>query len=482
MANEIKNTVVSATRWSVITEIVAKLVSPVSFMILARLLTPDAFGVMVTANLIISFAEIFTDAGFQKYLIQHEFENKKSLFEATSVAFWTNLVFSLIIWTIIVFFSDSLARLVGNDGNGLVIAISCICIPLAAFSSIQMALYKRNFDFRTLFIVRIAGILVPLLVTIPVAILTHSYWALVVGTIAQNLFNAIILTIRSEWKPKWFYDFAVFKNMFSFTAWSMIEAVSIWLTGYLDVFIVGTVLSTHYMGLYRTSINAVGQIMAVVTASTTPVLFSALSRLQGNNREFINLFFRFQKIVGLLVIPLGVGIFIFSDVITEILLGDNWSEASYFIGWWGLTSSITIVLSHYCSEVYRSLGKPKISFYSQVLHLCFLIPAVLISVKHGFQCLCLVRSLIRFSGICINLVFLYHLCRISPRRMLKNVMPSCFAAFVMFLVSIILPQTENLIYEIGYILLCTLIYLIIVLQFNEERTIIKNLPKILKTR
>ena len=67
--SEIATKVISATKWSTITEIAAKLVSPITTMVLARLLTPADFGVLVTATMVISFSEIFTDAGFQKYLI-----------------------------------------------------------------------------------------------------------------------------------------------------------------------------------------------------------------------------------------------------------------------------------------------------------------------------------------------------------------------------------------------------------------------------
>lgn len=63
----------TATKWSAIAEIAAKLITPITSMVLARLLTPEAFGVVTTLTMIITFAEIFTDAGFQKYLIQHEF-------------------------------------------------------------------------------------------------------------------------------------------------------------------------------------------------------------------------------------------------------------------------------------------------------------------------------------------------------------------------------------------------------------------------
>lgn len=167
--------------------------------------------------------------------------------------------------------------------------------------------------------------------------------------------------------------------------WSMLEAVSIWLTSYVDIFIVGTMLSQHCLGLYRTSMSTVGQITSIITAATTPVLFSSLSRLQNDRDQFNEMFFRFQKLVGILIIPIGIGIFLFSDLITQILLGSQWMEASPFIGLWGLTSAITIVLAHYSSEVYRSIGKPKLSVLAQWLHIIVLWPVLLFYVKEGLR-------------------------------------------------------------------------------------------------
>ena len=73
MSESLNTKVKTATKWSAVTELAAKLVAPITSMVLARLLTPDAFGVVATLTMIISFAEIFTDAGFQKYLVQNEF-------------------------------------------------------------------------------------------------------------------------------------------------------------------------------------------------------------------------------------------------------------------------------------------------------------------------------------------------------------------------------------------------------------------------
>lgn len=470
--SELNNKIVKATKWSAITEFIAKLVTPISSMVLARLLTPDAFGVVATLTMIITFAEIFTDAGFQKYLIQHEFKDDKDRVDSTNVAFWSNFVLSLLIWLLIGLFCEPLATIVGNPGLGHVLTIACISIPLAAFSSIQMALYKRDFDFKTLFKVRIVAICIPLFVTIPLAIWLKSYWALVFGTIAGNLANAILLTYYSKWKPTFYYSFAKLKEMFSFTMWSMFESISIWLTAYVDVFIIGVYLNEYYLGLYKTSITIVGQITALITSVTTPILYSALSRLQSDEEEFKKMFFKFQKIVALLVIPLGVGIFCFSDLITN-LLGNQWIEASGFIGIWGLTSSITIVLSHYCSEIYRAKGLPKLSVLAQILHIIVLWPTVLFSVKYGFEILYISRSIVRFEIIIVNLIILYYVLNISSIKMLTNISVPCFAATIMGITSyLLLIINQNFVWQILSIIISIIVYIIIIMCFSNERKIL----------
>lgn len=470
--------VANATKWSAITELIAKLILPITNMVLARLLTPEAFGVVATITMIVAFAEIFTDAGFQKYLIQHEFTDEIDKEESTNVAFWSNFVLSLFLWLIIGIFCEPLAILVGNPGLGHVITIACISIPLAAFSSIQMALYKRELDFRTLFKVRIAGILVPILVTIPLALWLRTYWALVIGTIATNFVNAIVLTIYSKWRPRLYYSFGKLKEMLSFSIWSVIEAISIWMTNYLDIFIIGIFLNEYYLGIYKTSMTTVGQITSLITAATTPILFSVLSRLQNDRTQFQEMFFKFQKLVGILVIPLGVGIFCFRDLITEILLGGQWVEAANFIGLWGLTSAVTIVLAHYCSEVYRSLGKPKLSVLAQLLHIIVLCPAMLIATKYDWETIYITRSAVRLELVLVNLGIMYYIIKLSPVKMVSNVFPSIISAAIMGVVGVgLLSIGTSIWWQLISIILCITIYFLVISRFSIERQLLYNFVK-----
>lgn len=470
--------VANATKWSAITEVMGKLVAPVSSMILARLLTPEAFGVVATLNMVIAFAEIFTDAGFQKYLIQQPFENAEERDKDTNVAFWTNLVMSCLLWGLIAIFAEPLATLVGNPGMGNVLIVACVSIPLAAFSSIQMALFKKDLDFKTLFYRRLVAIIVPLVVTVPLAFWMRSYWALVVGTICVNLANAIILTVKSNWRPRLYYSFARLRNMFAFCSWAIIDAILIWATGYMDIFFIGIMLNDHYLGLYKTSITSVGQITALITSTILPVIMPALAKVRDDHAAMRELLLKLQKYTAILLLPIGFGIFMFSDLITEILLGSQWKEASPFIGLWALVDVLMIVYARFCSNIYPAIGRADIAVICQLLHVIVLIPAVYIAAHYGFTVLYWTRSLMRLEGMAVNLFFAYYLIRQSPWRMFLNVLPEILSCIAMSLVAYLLLNFNNsLICSIIWIIICTVIYIISLSCYPYERSLMLHVYK-----
>ena len=475
MSKSLGSKMVTATKWSAITEIAAKLVTPITSMVLARLITPEAYGIVATLNMVIVFAEIFTDAGFQKYIIQHEFEDDQDRDESTNVAFWSNLVLSFLLWGLIAIFANPIMKLVGNPGYGNVLIIACVSIPVAAFSSIQMANYKRDLDFKTLFKIRMIGIVVPLVVTIPAAIYFRNFWALVIGNIATHTINAIFLTWFSSWKPRFFYSFKKFKEMFSFTFWSMLESLSGWLVNYFDVFIIGSMLSQYYLGLYKTSSSLVTQFMSLITATTSSVLFSSLSRLQNDRKEFDRIFLKFQKLVGVLVVPLGVGMFCYSDLLTSIMLGDKWAEASNVVGLWGLVSGLMIVMNHYCGHLYRALGKPKLSTLSEWLHIAFLWPIVIIAAKHGFEALYITRTLGRLQHVIVDMCLMSFVIHFSVKKIFANIAPSVVASVLMAGVAFLLKTVSaSVIWQLASILICIIAYCAFLLIFPEERAILLN--------
>lgn len=472
-----------ASRWSLITELLSKLVSPILNMILARLLTPEAFGMVATITMVTSFADIFTDAGFQKYLVQADFKDDEELNKNTNVAFWTNFTLSIIIWGLIAVFRHRLANIAGNPGLGDALAIAACAIPLTSFSSIQMARYRRAFDFKTLFAARLLGIVVPVFVTIPLTFLLKNYWALVYGNLSVQLANSILLTYRSKWKPTLYYSFQRLKKMCAFSLWALLEQLLGWANLNIGIFIVGRFLSEHYLGIYKTSMATSNQIMSIFINAFSPVILASLSRLKYDNQEFKAMFYCFEEKISLFILPLGIGIFIFRDLVTKILLGNQWIEASSFIGLWGLMRSFLVVFGMFSMEVFVALGKPQFSVMSQSLNLIVLIPVLIIAAPKGYNTLFIVRSMVILWSIIVDLVLLETVAGISGRYILRISLPYMIASLLMGGLGIyLLNLSQSLLWQILSTLLCILIYYIVIMINPKSRQTMYDVFKMIKGR
>ena len=468
--SEIKSKTANATRWSAISELVAKCITPVTNIILARLLTPEAFGVVATVAMVVSFADMFTDAGFQKYLVQHEFSDDDELDKHTDVAFWSNITISFVLWGIICVFNEKIALLVGSQGLGIVIIVAAVSLPISSFSSIQMARFKRDFKFKEIMPARIIGMLIPLVVTVPIAFITHSYWSMVIGTIISNLTVAVLLFIKSQWKPRLYFSLSVLKEMFVYSWWILLESISIWLTNYIDIFIVGSFLSVFYVGLYKTAMATVNQVLGLVSAATSMPLFASLSRLKNNDLELKHTYAEYIEAISIFIIPLGVGMYIFRDVVVTLFLGSQWREITDFIGLWSLVCAISIVLGSYCNGLYNAVGKTYLSFLSQILQLVVLIPVLVIVAPYGFEALYISRSLIRLELVFVQFLIMKIVLRIGVLEQIKVLVPSTIGSVLMVCVGVLLKNLSDwIIWQFVCIIVCVLVYFVVLRVLFKDR-------------
>lgn len=468
--------VVAAAKWSLITEVLAKLITPVTNIILAHILAPTAFGILATIMMVISFAEMLADAGFQKFLVQYEFESEDEKQKNVSVAFISNIVLAIVLWLVIIIWRDELAILVGNEGLGFPLAVMGAMLPLGAFSSIQMAMYRRSFNFKFLLSIRMITIITPLFISIPMALAGFDYWSLIAGLLAAHLFTAIALCVRQEMLISIYFSSTVFRKMFSFSAWSLAEAFSIWLTAWVDTFIISHFLDAYYLGLYKMPTAIVTTVMAIATSSMAPVLFSALSRHQHNQVEFEKTFLTFQRYMALFLVPLGVGMFVYQDFIVEILLGPQWKLAGIVLGSWALSSSLVTAISYLISEAFRAKGMPNISFLAQMAHLFVLIPVIYVCVQYDFTTFVYARSIVRVQMIAVLLYLLAIYVGMNAWLVIRNIKSYIIASAVVGTGSYVLLHLHNsMIWTIFCICISLILYLVVLYLFPTERIILTKI-------
>ena len=468
--------VVAAAKWSLVTEVLAKLITPVTNIILAHILAPTAFGILATIMMVISFTEMLADAGFQKFLVQYEFESEDEKQKNVSVAFISNIVLAIVLWLVIIIWRDELAILVGNEGLGFPLAVMGAMLPLGAFSSIQMAMYRRSFNFKFLLSIRMITIITPLFISIPMALAGFDYWSLIAGLLAAHLFTAIALCVRQEKLISIYFSSTVFRKMFSFSAWSLAEAFSIWLTAWVDTFIISHFLDAYYLGLYKMPTAIVTTVMAIATSSMAPVLFSALSRHQHNQVEFEKTFLTFQRYMALFLVPLGVGMFVYQDFIVEILLGPQWKLAGIVLGSWALSSSLVTAISYLISEGFRAKGMPNISFLAQMAHLFVLIPVIYVCVQYDFTTFVYARSIVRVQMIAVLLYLLAIYVGMNAWLVIRNIKSYIIASAVVGTGSYVLLHLHNsMIWTIFCICISLILYLVVLYLFPTERIILTKI-------
>lgn len=367
------NTVNKSLAWSAFGEIAAKLIGPVTTILLAHILTPNDFGVIALCNMILFFCEIIVDAGFGKYLVQGSFDSKKELMEYASTAFWTNFIVALLIWLIIILSRYPISTFFDKPEYSDVIAVATGQMVIVSIISTQLGLLRREFRFKELSYVRIIASCVPLAITVPIAYFYRSYWAMVIGTYCSYLCQSAALAYLLRWKPDLMWSYAKLKRMFSFSFWSLLEGLAHWLIFWVDVFILTKLYSAYYVGLYKNSSSIIMSMFLMVASSVMPVLFSTLSRIKDSSKSF-DVVLRIERLVLYIICPAATILWFCRTIITDILLGHQWTEASLIVGYWGIIMALSIAIYSFPAEAFKSMGKPKYLFFYQLSYLLILVP------------------------------------------------------------------------------------------------------------
>jgi PST family polysaccharide transporter len=401
-----KKTIIEKARrslkWSALMEVVARTASPIIFVILARLLVPADFGLVASAMVAISFAQMFWDAGLSKALIQ----TNEAPEAAAQVVFWSNTVLGLSIYIILFAFASPIASFLGSPGAGTILRVLGLQIIIASLSSVQQAMFVRDLNFKRLFWVKLVTAFIPGLFSIPLAFIGYGVWALVAGSLAGQTLNLCLLWHYSSWRPMLLFDMILFRKIFSFGIWVLAESFGGWLIMWGDCLIVGKFLGTHDLGVYRTGWMLVSIIFGFVLNPFIPVLYPTFSRLQHDRIALKESFHKVNRVVASLALPIGVGLLLVGSGMEGVLFGNKWQGVGFVISILGLKEAIAWLVGINV-ETYRAMGRPDVNTKLMFFQIFIFVPAYLVAVQFGLVVFLYVRL-----AVCVIAVPLHvYLCR-----------------------------------------------------------------------
>jgi len=377
---ELKRRVASASKWAFLGELAAKLLTPAIFILLARVLTPEDFGIAAAAVMVMTFSQLLWEAGLGKAVIQRE----DSWVSAANIAFWSNVGLALAVYILVFFSADSLADMLGDGRIADVLRVQGLQMPVMALGSIHRALLQREFAFKKLFWIRVAAAGGPGLTSIPLALSGWGYWALVAGSVAGSVVEMVVLWRSSCWRPTKIERGSPFRPVWKFGLPVMGEGLLLWGIAWGDAFIVSRYLGTEALGYYRGGGTIVSMLFALLLSPLMPMLFSALSRLQNDPDAFRSAFLRAVHAIAVIALPLAAFLAILTDEIVATVLGSAWLPAASVIAILAVMQGLSWLVGAN-PDAYRAKGRPDINLKINALNLCYYLPVLWLAAQADLQ-------------------------------------------------------------------------------------------------
>ncbi len=364
--------------WSTIQNSGSQVFSLIIFLVLARLLTPETFGLIALANVFLAFMQIFRQQGFSKALVQRENLEPEHL----DAAFWSQLIFGILL-TGITFFSASLVASI-FDQPKLIPILQCLSsiFIINSLNHVHNAILQREFAFKTLAMRSLFATVISGMVGIGMAFAGYGVWSLVASNITVELVALIVIWSAVDWRPKFSFSIKYFQDLFSFGMYVLAFKFIKFFDKRIDNLLIGYFLGEVALGYYAIAYRILEEMTQLLVKTINKVALPTFSRLQTEPERFRQLFYKTTQFTSIIAFPTYLGVIVFAPELTVTLFGKQWIPA---IGVMQILSleGILLTLTQFHKSVFVSTGKPswtvKISLFNAVINVI----ACLIAVRYG---------------------------------------------------------------------------------------------------
>jgi len=309
--------VVKGGFWVFFLRIVNRGFSLIRLIILARILSPNDFGLMGIALLTMSTLETFSQTGFQQALIQ-----KKEDIESYLNSAWTVLILRGFALFIILYFIAPYAAIFFNSPEAKpIIQVIGFAILIRALTNIGVIYFQKELEFRKQFIYQFSGTLADFIVALSAVLILRNVWALVLGLLAGNIVRCFVSYLVHPYRPHLSKDLGRAKELFGFGKWIMGSSILVFLITQGDDIFVSKILGTTALGFYQLAYRISNMPATEITHVISQVTFPAYSKLQNNIPKLREAYLKVLQFTAFLSFPIAGLIFILAPDFTKIFLG-----------------------------------------------------------------------------------------------------------------------------------------------------------------
>lgn len=307
-----------------------KLVGLVSTLILARILTPEDFGLVAIATLAFGLVEVLSQSGSSQYIITREKISEKEL----NTAFTYNLILKSLIAFIFYLTSPIIAEFYGDDRITSILEFFSLMLLIIGFENPQIYLLKKNQEYKKIVKMIFISKIISTIFAISTALIIKNYWALIAGQMIAYSLPIIGGYIISPYMPR--IELKNIKSQFSFSAWLVPSSMLGYFRSQIDTIIISKLFDSHILGNYH-----VMKYLAFIPTQNligplTQPLLAQLTSVKNSGKYFLKMF-NVSMFTTLFIAVFISTIFLFQHKnIVYLLLGEQWVSNSKILAIFGV--------------------------------------------------------------------------------------------------------------------------------------------------
>jgi len=458
--DSLKNQVIKGSFWIFGSNLFSRGISFISTLFLAKLLTPEDFGVIGYGFLIVGAIGLIREMGFNSALIYQ----KNKIEKAASTTIWFVLLWTLFLYVIVVLLAPLAGKFFRELRITAMLRILTFSLVLTSVSGIPMSLMEKEMNFKKRMLPEVTNLTIYGIVTVIFAFLGFKYWSFVIGTLISDICQLILAYSLRPVKIELKIDFSILRELFGFGKNVMSLGILNFGVRNIDDFFVGRMLGTVPLGIYQFSYRISNLPATSITNVLGKILFPSFRKISESLWELRNAFLKFFRYISFITIPITFFIvLIIPDFIN--LFYPKWVNAilpiqliAYFGGLRALGSGI--------GSVFLAIGKPNKLIPITLTQLIFLAFSLYPSVYFGgLMGVCIVVNIsitISFIWSFIKLKSLIHLSLKQVFNTIKFPLIISISSFFLiylidYFISIKMADVKYLIFSIkflGFPILC----------------------------
>jgi PST family polysaccharide transporter len=425
----------------------------ITFIILSRLLAPEAFGLVALATAFTVFIELFLDQGFGSAIVQREELEPEHL----DTAFWLNVLTSILMTGGLIVASGLLGALFEEPRLTSVLQWLSITLILSGLSSTQISILQRKLAFKEFAIRSMVANAVGGIVGISMAFAGYGVWSLVGQDLAGGLVRVVVLWRASDWRPGFKVSKSHYKELVSFGIPIVGNNALNVLMKRSDDLLIGYFLGPTLLGFYTIGYQLLLIIIRLVTEVTNSVAFPAFSRIQHQPERMRHAFYRVTQYTSVFAFPVFIGLATLAPELVPAVFGEKWAPSIPVMQVLALIGILQSVL-FFNGSVIKASGKPSWQLGIMLLNAVCSVLGFLLVVRWGIVAVAAAFVIVGYLLAPISYLAVRRLIQIDFRTYLWQFVPSLTAS--LFMVAVIVglkyllrDQSLNIYLELSIYLL-----------------------------